>query len=560
MPDFTRYRIRSHVDGSPVQDFNDILDFEKWGDRLTVTLDSPNTEVAARLFIAAGTPRPPRWAGFLQQGFGDEVQVPSVVAPAALLAVRIRYGSEDAYFAFTFGSGRYLLRDDAYIRNFGLRVALNALFEGDRGEAEFDPLRLRSVQSRRISANTIRQQGQANRASSLEEFEVDITRDLLSGVTGRPVDEDKWGTRLTGSNALHVGVDAHFEDLPALCVQMLKAEASTDYKTRFSWIDHVGRVDDPVLLAELENHIVDHLHAEFVSNLELVVPEIVEWPRLRRFRYPYERRPSVQRSELRLEDYIRVLKRHGLLEELAAPLLRRHRIDGLDENGDVAYSWSVWKCLSGEFEYRGSAYVLDDGQFFQVSRDYLAELDDFVVKHVPECDVHLPPARKGWHEDQYNAEAAGTETGLLLMDKRTIRFAQLTTPVELCDLLSVHQHLIHVKRNLGSSNLSHLFAQGRVSADLLFTSEQFRTDARAKVKEVVAERALDGGDQFLFFDSAPLDPRGFQIVYAVVADWGEDSFHVRLPFFSKVNLRRQSQELRRTGFRVSHIRIQSALP
>ena len=43
------------------------------------------------------------------------------------------------------------------------------------------------------------------------------------------------------------------------------------------------------------------------------------------------------------------------------------------------------------------------------------------------------------------------------------------------------RQLIHVKPHLGSSDLSHLFAQGRVSAELLHSNTEFRKMARPAI-------------------------------------------------------------------------------
>ena len=51
--------------------------------------------------------------------------------------------ASDHLFAFSFGGGRYLLRDDRLERDFGLRIVLNSV----------DPESLRSVDVRTLDAD-----------------------------------------------------------------------------------------------------------------------------------------------------------------------------------------------------------------------------------------------------------------------------------------------------------------------------------------------------------------------------------------------------------------------
>ena len=561
MPALTVYRIQDYFGGKPVTDFDDVIDEENWGNRITARIDTPEeADLPGRLYVVEGIYHPPDWLRFLRTGLGDEVDVNNVSAPGALLVVKTRHRKKDAYFAFSFGVGRYLLKDVAYVRNFGLRVALNAIFEGDTGAETFDPSRLRSVTSRRPSANTLRLQGQASRSAALEAFDVDLNRDLLNGITGQPISDANWGFRVTGANALHLSLPIDFAELGGLCKRMCSSHEGKDYQARFAWIDDVSRVDDPSEQEQLEEHVVELLRSGTTAELTLAVPEFVEWHRVQHFVLPYERRPEVRRPDLRLNDYLSVLGQHGKLDEMSLHTLQAHRVHALDGEGHLAYQWSAWRCLSGELVVGGSTYVLDDGEFYAVSADYLKDLNKYIAKNVPASALKLPDALTTWDEGEYN-DHAGHQADLLCMDKRTVRVAQRsTTPIEVCDLLSTSRHLVHVKRKLGSSTLSHLFSQGYVSAELLLVNDDFRDGAAERIKQAIGDRsaqhtALDGDVNY--FGGGPIDASEFEITYAIVADWGKDKLAERLPFFSKVNLRRTVEDLRSRRFKVTHCRVQT---
>jgi uncharacterized protein (TIGR04141 family) len=165
------------------------------------------------------------------------------------------------------------------------------------------------------------------------------------------------------------------------------------------------------------------------------------------------------------------------------------------------------------------------------------------------------------NEGPYNELAANSSKNYLLLDKRTVRITTHTSPIEICDVLTHDNHFIHVKRKLGSSSLSHLFSQGFVSGDLLLMSQEYREKVLSKIQEAEKLRAAQEGDpgfngRFATFSVAGISPNDFEVVYAIIAKWDGRDLVEALPFFSKVNLRRFTEDLHRMGFKVSYKRIQ----
>ena len=110
--------------------------------------------------------------------------------------------------------------------------------------------------------------------------------------------------------------------------------------------------------------------------------------------------------------------------------------------------------------------------------------------------------------------------------------------------LSDQRELIHVKRHLGARDLSHMFAQGAASAELLQTDPQFRARVQAMLK------TMESGETFAFFEDS-FRTSEFDVSYAIIADWRGRRLEEALPFFSKLNLRRTAEELRNRGFDVT---------
>jgi uncharacterized protein (TIGR04141 family) len=239
------------------------------------------------------------------------------------------------------------------------------------------------------------------------------------------------------------------------------------------------------------------------------------------------------------------------LAELDVDYLRRKYIKALDADNREVHRWSVWRCLTGEFIFEGATYILDEGEIFAVSTDFLTTLDNFIAT-VPVLDsLSWPPATRSTQEGDFNRQAAASLGNALLMDRENVTARTQTTPVEVCDVLTAGGQLIHVKRHLGSRDLSHLFSQGCVSAFLLQEDSVFR--------EVTSEKiaALTEDSSFRLFSTSPLVTSDFEIVFAILAAWNGRSPAAALPFFSKVNLERAVRELLNRGFRVSLSQVET---
>lgn len=282
---------------------------------------------------------------------------------------------------------------------------------------------------------------------------------------------------------------------------------------------------------------------------------MLDWSQIAKFEYRPDKdeEERVPTPELRLSEYLEVLG-EKTVAALSVDYLRRARVAAVGANGDQN-KWSAWRCLVGEFSDNGQTYLLDEGQFFEVDKSYLSALNHFVdglndeEKRNASTRVSLPDTEHDMAEGDYNKDAAKNSDDLLLLDQRDVGVPGSRTTLEICDLLSSSRRLIHVKRHLGSATLSHLFAQGLVSAELLQSSPEFRKRAAAQVTKYV--KADGKKDLFGFFNVSALTPSDFEVVYAIAEDWNGATLADRLPFFSKVNLREAAANLKARGFKVT---------
>jgi uncharacterized protein (TIGR04141 family) len=102
--------------------------------------------------------------------------------------------------------------------------------------------------------------------------------------------------------------------------------------------------------------------------------------------------------------------------------------------------------------------------------------------------------------------------------------------------------MIHVKNKGQSAQLSHLFSQGKVSAECFVSDPTFRK----QVSDIATQKF---GAEVFDYARKPLSEE-FEIVYAII-DTKTSSIEEKLPFFSKVNLMITAQELDRMHFKYS---------
>jgi uncharacterized protein (TIGR04141 family) len=217
----------------------------------------------------------------------------------------------------------------------------------------------------------------------------------------------------------------------------------------------------------------------------------------------------------------------------------------------------VYKCLVYEVTRGKSRFVLVNGTWFEVNRDFATSirtaLASMPVSDLPLDQVHILAGGRFEPEGDYNARLANKDSSFALLDKKTAKCRTASTPIEFCDLLTTSRHLIHVKhRKGGSSSLSHLFAQARVSSEAFLADEGFRQGIRDHLASMTPS--------FL-----PLVPEErpsagqYTVVFAILGTQarhpGDD-----LPFFSQLNLVRTQEALLSMGFAVDVLGVPAAKP
>lgn len=549
----TIYAIQRRVKGQRVLDFDDVID----AGRLRCVkhirdIQSPqdnNSPWTARMYLWKGNARQPPWVKFLEDGFGGgALDVSSSAQHCAVVVVKVFFRAE-RFYAVPFGTnGRFQIRSDIIERRYGLRVALNLLYEGDSATNELTVApRIRQVESKTVGANTMRTIRQANRRTDFEEFELNPDTDQLAGITGQPLNADL-ARRIRGTDSLRVGRRTSFNQLGDLCRSIARAHERNDFQRRFRFVGQFQGISDPGKIASLTNGLCQSLQAD-PSAWIFSIPGIVDFDQLSAVRVTISSGTIEQFVDPTIYDVISAVGMDDLVKDLS-----KIRVETINSDGNVTEGRSMFDCLDGQIVDNGNTFLIEAGTFYQIEPDYLDKLNKD-IDAFDDSSVALPPSRRELHKEQlteidegtYNARASEPEHHLLL-DKKTVVIPGRTSPVEVCDILTQDRQLVHVKRKFSSSTLSHLFDQGVVSAELLVDNDVFRARVRERI----------GNDNPSFqnlFPEGRITTTEWEVVYAIIGPWNHEPPSAKLPFFSKVNLRDAKRRLRVMGFKVTLARV-----
>jgi len=485
------------------------------------------------LFVKVPQESPPNWYSIIKDIAGADVPELKNRSVSAVLLINVGV----RVIAFTFGYGRFLLDLSKFEEDFGIKTALNTL----------ESKSLRSVDLFTLDGEALQKRTQAPRNASVTSFGIDVSKDILRAVTGTPKKSTGFTTVAGGEAMLSFGVRADIKDLAGHAVNLISYYDLGDYRDEFSWVDNVRRIRDPERLKNLDLELINALKIPN-GDVSVVPPDVLSWERIDGF--SFTRSKKEKRPTLETQAYREALE--GI--EVTLDVVKRDRLFIFDGVG-LEESYSVYQCLYFEFDDGAeSSAILFGGQWYEVDKSFNSQIERS-LKTIPISKLSFDPIYS-WVEGEkvklesegdYNARAC--VSGLYnLLDKQLIKSDRTTTPIEFCDLLTMDGKLIHVKHKKGrSAGLSHLFAQGAVSAEVLLGDREFRKKAR-----VVLRRVNPALVELVPLDK--VDSKNFEVVF-VVLDEDSDDVRLALPFFSKVNLVRTYEGLNQRGFSVSIIGV-----
>ena len=493
----------------------------------------------ARLFVGQIYSNPPPWRTFLETGAVDlpEDMFSGGAGAVMFIPVGLRIMS------LNFGHGHIALDQDAFERQFGLKVTLNSVPRGN----------LRSLDLATPDAVTFQKRVQASRDSDIQDFGVDMLRDLARVAGGTP-SNTAFANFIAGKDSLSITCDVEPGNLGDKCAEIFAVYQGIEYKTEYKWVDQMRTVQEKDIISELDANLmaaITTLRMGGVSDLHLAPPEIVDYVEGCELHYNGFGSNGKNFFSLSINDYIAELNRCGFVDVIE-DLKTKHRVSSKKVDAEkFTEKWRIYNCFVFETVLTKNTettyYVMFAGDWYEVEKNFKKRIEDF-YNGIDKISIVGPTTCR--NEEVLITDLVASRTDLLKLDKEKInpqgvRYANL----EPCDFFSQNKEFIHLKDGHSSSSISHLWNQGVVSAEAFISDKQFRTKLRSKVK------TLSKGGPTRFEDLLPkssesVNRHEYKIVYGIMRKPYVDG-SLGIPFFSKVSLQAAIEKIRQFGFPVA---------
>jgi uncharacterized protein (TIGR04141 family) len=480
-------------------------------------------------YFKRSTPTQPDWlTSFFKNDAAIDTKNFIGSGAKAVLIVKVKHKAKDRFFAIPFGSGRFLLKDSCFEERFGLVTSLNVLESNG----------LKGIDKRTYSTNPKLSREQISKAGEAIDFQIDFERDLVHSITGRSADIN-FGNIVTGKEALSVSAKIDKTNIKTFLNKALTIYEKKDYQKNFQWIDQIQEVKD--------QKILDKLNIELIKKLKkadelvwLAVPEIMDWTAFTGFKYTTRKKDKLY-DELIVSELLSEsnLDTDFTLEDLQSSFIT----SWVSDSDNYLHKWNIFSCINAEIELGKKNYFLSHSKWYEINSDFVQSVNN-EFKKIEQIDLKLPQYDHAT-EGEYNSFAS-KKIKAQCLDAKNIPYGGGHSKIEFCDMLTKDKKLIHVKKYGGSAVLSHLFAQGFVSAELLLTDDVFR-------KKVIDEY-LEAPFKNLVSLGKP-KASDYTVVYAIITK--QKNKPLSVPFFSRVVLKNYRRILEAYGYNIVLTKIEN---
>ncbi|MGA6164206.1 DUF6119 family protein [Amycolatopsis magusensis] len=437
-------------------------------------------------------------------------------------------------FALTFGYGYHAVDGKVIEPGFGLKVTVNVI----SADAVV------SADTKGFNRGARSQKTILPAASQMADLGIETADEWVRQLSGK-VDGEEFAATASGADSLRLSIkDFSLVNLSQKLGEILEFYKADRYKKNFGFIDNFMRIDkkDPVV-SSLDAQVDAMLKARD-SALAFAAPDPFEQKDVHNYRLTCRRKLVI--DELTNLDVFRCLDQFSVAGEAG----KKVYVEALDEQGNpVDRRLSLYEYIQAEIELDGSRYALTSGAWFRIDRDYLKRINDY-VSSITDLSGRLKMHdwdKKALDADESDKTAEGSynrmvakDLGYELLDKKDLYFSRYEK-IEICDLLTRDKELICVKSASKSSTLSHLFAQGQVSA-LLMHEKKYQEKLLWHLSKLSKSPRYG-------------QPEDWTFVYAIAIDKHEP-LAKSLFFFSKVKLYASANDIESRGFKVALRKIE----
>lgn len=449
------------------------------------------------------------------------------------MLVLIKLRPENRIFGVSFSYGYQFVRYEKLESGFGRRIVLNTIPRDG----------LRTLDVHNVDLVTRHKRIQVNRRTDTSDFRLDGEDVVVTGVIGVPSSKHSLGRgQIEGTDSLAFNLKDNLTTIERKCRQLLNLYASDDFSRTFPELTRLLPISGQNR-RRLDEQLFEALNRRTAENISLMVPNLDLAYGTSQFAVYDGSHEIGIRDEFELEAFYAVIDPSSHYD------WANLRIGIYREGDSRPSSWfPLLKGLIYLLEERGGSFLYSFGYWYEITQDY----QDRLTRKISEIDVFdgLPAMLPTQSEGEYNA-AAATDLDYCLLDKKLI-VLDTRNRIEAADLVTPNWEFVCVKKassaghEVHSSTLSHLFAQGSVSAILLSNDREYRKTLALQIKKQKQwPIPFDGGD---------IREREITFVYAIATS-SSDQLADRLPLFSKITLLNHVEEIRKLGYQVRLCKI-----
>ena len=450
----------------------------------------------------------------------------------------LKYVKDEVEYVFSlvFGYGRTMLNEQSIVRNFGLRTAVNLIEESN----------IKSLNSLNISTNYLDIQRQALSYGSHSDLHIDTNADILKSISGRASYDSHYST-LNGADNLRFSAKSDVS-LSDLLNGILDAFFSENYKEKgLEWIDHVQYVKEKEIISELDRVLLDHITDKLLENPIIAPNKIVSYLDIEGYLIS-----GMNISHKIKENFYDDIPSEQFWEFLSKNIEDKIIIDKLKSCS--LYCWtndsaqkisSIYDSLFIEIDHNNEKFFINNGDWFKIESAYYGYITNKIDNIAIFSDPIIPSCAENWNEGEFNEKFAESDPNRFkLFDKKNFYLLDYGhSKIEPADIITTEKQFIHVKKGGSSANLSHLFAQGVVSAQLYKNEKKFIKE----INETFGEGYFKSDDKI-------------EVIYGIIDKRYAKKASEILPFFSMINLSQHYDVLSSMGIKCQLLFIEQKVP
>ncbi|CAG2346629.1 MULTISPECIES: DUF6119 family protein [Burkholderia] len=504
------------------------------------------------LYTAQSEDAPPSWVKIVREFSIEDLPDLTNRHCSAVLFLEVTPSDlrmSKRFFAITFGSGHLFLNPDSYVKNFGLRVTLNAVARSD----------LRNVDVAQLDTTLIQKRIQASRKSDLRDFGIDEQSDLLRLAGGAPTDRE-FARALVGKDALSLTAKIDPAKIADKCREAFDLYCEKHYERDFKFIDYIVPENRQSVVKVLDKKVFDSLKSMVdgrSSSLHIAIPEMINPEDAFEIGYYGSGLRSGSKAtypDVEIEDYVSEL-RSGRMADIAdmSELKASHEIRVIvNGEGDKRQRQRLYDCFIFEAKYGGATYVLFAGSWYRIDSGYYARVVSNFEKYLSKKP--FVKSTNSVNERDFIGELNARKELLNLDQVKLSPLNASGANLEPCDFFSKSRQFIHLKDGHDSAPISHLWNQGLVSAECLVSDGEFRQQLRDNVQIRQIKYGRAGFVKLLPRKGDQTVTASYSVVYGIMrtayVSKKARSKGLDLPFFSKVSFQPIAERIGRMGFKV----------